>query len=178
MTKDEFTIERLRIDDCETVHDIIKQTGEHMFKMNGYTNWKPPPVTLEYLKQNFEKFFLFGIFNKEKKMIGTFSLQHQPLQYKTNIEWSEKDSNNFLFIKRLAVIPEYQRRGLGKLCLDFVENEFSGVYIRLDTYYKNENSIKFYEKMGYKNLGVTQQNEFGGISVICFEKLAKKNSKL
>ena len=94
-------------------------------------------------------------------MIGTFSLQNESLKYKTEIPWNEKETKNFLFIKRLAILPEFQRKGLGKFCLEFVEKEFLGTWIRLDTYYKNKNSIKFYEEMGYKNLGITSQNEFG-----------------
>ena len=70
------------------------------------------------------------------------------------VSWVTKNSNN-LYIHRLAVHPDFQKKGIGKALMDFAEKyakkkEYKS--IRLDTFSVNKRNLKFYESRGYQRL--------------------------
>lgn len=75
-------------------------------------------------------------------------------EYKT-INWLTESENN-IYIHRLAIHPKHQGKGYAQLLMDFAEkqainNNYSS--IRLDTFSRNKRNQKFYELRGYKRLG-------------------------
>jgi ribosomal protein S18 acetylase RimI-like enzyme len=70
------------------------------------------------------------------------------------VKWLTPNKKN-IYIHRLAVHPEHQRKGYARQLMDFAEtyardNKFNS--IRLDTFSKNERNQKFYETRGYQKL--------------------------
>lgn len=62
--------------------------------------------------------------------------------------------NGLLFLSKLYVLKEFRGKGLAKMALKFMEEqakEFSCNKISLTVNKYNTNSIKAYEKMGFKN---------------------------
>jgi ribosomal protein S18 acetylase RimI-like enzyme len=61
------------------------------------------------------------------------------------------------FIKRLATLPEYRHKGIGKKLMGFVENiicENNGKIIEINVVDKNTKLIKWYKKLNYKYIRV------------------------
>ena len=81
------------------------------------------------------------------------------------VKWKTKNDNN-LYIHRLAVHPGFQKKGVGKILMDFAEEyakEKKFVSIRLDTFSVNKRNLKFYESRGYgrlEEIHFPKQSEF------------------
>lgn len=93
------------------------------------------------------------------------------------------EGNGDLEIKNIAVLPEYQRQGIGKEFIGFIQKRFAGEYRRLILGTGDSPlTVPFYEKCGFKRCGVIR-NFFidnydhpiieAGVrlcDMICFEK--------
>jgi ribosomal protein S18 acetylase RimI-like enzyme len=92
------------------------------------------------------------------------------------INWLTKNDNN-LYIHRLAIHPNNQRKGFAQILMDFAEQfaiDNNYISIRLDTFSKNVRNQKFYEIRSFKRLGeiyFPKQSEF---PFYCYEWLCKK----
>ncbi|MEC3908574.1 GNAT family N-acetyltransferase [Tamlana sp. 2201CG12-4] len=61
-----------------------------------------------------------------------------------------------LFLSKIYVLSHYRGQGIGKLAMDFVKQKaktYDLDKIRLTVNINNTNSIKAYEKLGFKNIG-------------------------
>lgn len=93
------------------------------------------------------------------------------------------ESDGTLELKNIAVYPEFQRQGLGKRLIAYIENEFCHEYRRLILGTGDSPlTVPFYEKCGFRRYGVIK-NFFidnydhpiteAGVQLcdmICFEK--------
>ena len=93
------------------------------------------------------------------------------------------DGNGVLEIKNIAVLPEHQRKGIGKQLISFIQDKFAGEYRILAAGTGDSPlTVPFYEKCGFKRCGVIK-NFFldnydhpifeAGVQLcdmICFEK--------
>tara|TARA_R110002049_G_scaffold181169_5_gene348245 strand:- start:3995 stop:4495 length:501 start_codon:yes stop_codon:yes gene_type:complete len=88
-------------------------------------------------------------------IVGTIVIStHMDNEYEP-ITWLTQNQNN-IYIHRLAVHPEHQRKGYAQEMMTFAEKyakEKGFVSIRLDTFSQNKRNQKFYEIRGYKKLG-------------------------
>jgi ribosomal protein S18 acetylase RimI-like enzyme len=84
--------------------------------------------------------------------LGIISItKKQPLEY-DNIDWL--NSGMSIVISKLAIHPEWQKKGLGKELMDFAEKIAKNYdSIRLDAYSDNETAINFYKKRGFVQVG-------------------------
>ncbi len=96
--------------------------------------------------------------------------EHMDSEYQT-VFWKTPDQGA-RYVHRLAVNPEWQRRGLGSRLMDFAEDlarsEGAGA-IRLDTFSRNEGNQRFYEKRGYKRLGSVYFPNQSAYPFYCYE---------
>lgn len=70
------------------------------------------------------------------------------------VQWLSQNNRN-IYIHRLAIHPDHQKKGYARQLMDFAEtyardNKF--ISIRLDTFSQNERNQKFYETRGYRKL--------------------------
>ena len=94
------------------------------------------------------------VFTKGDLLVGCIALCTKMDDVYKNVKWLTKDVKN-LYIHRLAVDPQFQKKGIGKKLMDYAEdfakkNNF--ISVRLDTFSKNKNNMRFYERRGYKRL--------------------------
>ncbi|MEO6346794.1 MAG: GNAT family N-acetyltransferase [Aquaticitalea sp.] len=81
------------------------------------------------------------------------------------VKWLTPNKNNY-YIHRLAVHPNYQRKGFARQIMDYAEilsKEKNQTSIRLDTFSQNKRNQMFYEQRGYKRLDsiyFPKQSEF------------------
>lgn len=76
--------------------------------------------------------------------------------YRT-VEWQVEFDIPVIVICKLAVLPEYFGRGVGKALLDYAEvvgRHQGAKAIRLDTYEENLPAVRLYEKCGFKYMGL------------------------
>ena len=67
-----------------------------------------------------------------------------------------RKDNDALFLSKLYVLQDFRGQGIGKLAMKYIENEankFNCNTISLTVNKYNTNSIKVYEKIGFKNTG-------------------------
>ncbi len=105
------------------------------------------------------------VYVKKSKVIACISLCIHMDKVYLPVKWKTKNNNN-LYIHRLAVHPDFQKKGIGKILMDFAEKyatEKKFVSVRLDTFSVNKRNLKFYESRGYERLeGIyfPKQSEF------------------
>ena len=87
--------------------------------------------------------------------IGTVTFDEQQEAAFDEIEWKNK-SDKFIVIHRIAVFPSWQKKGIGRMLIEFVENyakENDYKSIRLDVASSSSHLIKLYESIGYALTG-------------------------
>jgi len=67
--------------------------------------------------------------------------------------------DNMYFIERLATLPEYRHKGIGKILMEYVENiikENNGKIIEIHVVDENKRLIDWYKKLNYKEIRVDE----------------------
>lgn len=64
----------------------------------------------------------------------------------------KRDSHGFSWIATIAVLPEYQRRGIGRALLQACESKFTTPRVRLCVRTDNGSAIRLYEQEGYQRV--------------------------
>ena len=151
------------ISDIESVLDVTKSCALHMIN-NGIFQWNehyPDKVSFVNDIGNEELF----VYCNNVKVVACISLCNKMDEVYKPVHWKSINKNN-LYIHRLAVHPDFQKKGVGKSLMDFAENyaKVNGfVSVRLDTFSENKRNLKFYESRGYQRLdGIyfPKQSEF------------------
>ena len=118
------------------------------------------------------KSFLDDVKNKElyvycekDKVIACISLCNKMDKVYEQVSWNTENGNN-LYIHRLAVHPDFQKKGVGKSLMDYAEafaKKHNYVSVRLDTFSQNKRNLKFYESRDYirlEEIYFPKQSEF------------------
>jgi len=151
------------ISDIEPILDITKSCALHMID-NGIFQWNehyPDKASFINDVRNNELF----VYCVSEKVVACISLCNEMDKVYEPVHWKTINDNN-LYVHRLAVHPDFQKKGLGKSLMDFAENyakDNSYVSVRLDTFSENKRNLKFYESRGYHRLdGIyfPKQSEF------------------
>lgn len=90
----------------------------------------------------------------EGEVVGSFVLSDNYDPDFDNIMW-KYNSEKWISINRLAVLPQKQGQGYAKEAMKYIENNASlNKYenIRLTVYEKNKNAIGLYEKFGFERV--------------------------
>ena len=90
-----------------------------------------------------------------------------------SIDWLTPDSSN-LYIHRLAIHPEHQKKGWAKKLMDFAEDyaiKNGTISIRLDTFSQNKRNNRFYEARGFVRLGDVYFVKQSAFPFHCYEKV-------
>lgn len=95
-------------------------------------------------------------------------------------EFDAADSK-VMVLHTLVVSPSARSRGYGKQFVVFYEKLAKNCncpYLRMDTNEKNKNARRFYQKMGYKEVGIVPCvfNGIEGVRLVCLEKKLEMDS--
>lgn len=124
---------------------------------NAPTN--PAFITFDRFEESLRKGAKFFGFFEDEEIAGCVA-----------IEKSRHDESTY-FIERLAVLPAYRHRGIGKLLLDFAfmkVNELGGKEISIGIIDENERLKKWYSRYGFIETGA--QKNPGFQFTVCFMK--------
>lgn len=141
--------------DCFSVARILHACGKDMGRKYDLHHWDNPwfkTVIIVILSTLKNRVFV-GEYNS--KAVAT---------YQTKVE------HDTLYFEKLAVLPSESGKGIGSLCMRLIEEEARTnrcAKVQMDVYSKSTHAIGFYEKQGYKNVGVNKTVKY---DVICMEK--------
>jgi len=164
-------IELAEINDINDIMKMIHDCANDLISKNIF-QWNEKYPSRDIFLSDIEKKNLF-ILKNNSGIIGCIALSHEKDIEYTDVKWLTKDDKN-LYLHRLAVDPKFQKKGIGKLLMDFAEdyarnNKF--ISVRLDTFSKNERNNRFYKSRKYTKLDdvyFPNQSEF---PFHCYEKI-------
>ena len=151
------------ISDIDVILNITKSCAAHMVQ-NGIFQWNEHYPDRDSFVNDAKNKELY-VYSKNGKVIACISLCKHMDEVYLPVKWKTKNGNN-LYIHRLAVHPDFQKKGVGKILMDFAEKyarEKKYISVRLDTFSVNKRNLKFYESRGYQQLeGIyfPKQSEF------------------
>jgi ribosomal protein S18 acetylase RimI-like enzyme len=112
-------IELAKTTDLDGVMRIIKACAADLIRKKIF-QWSEKYPSSEVFKNDIDKNTLF-VAKHKSKIIGCVALcSNKDLEYK-NVKWLTVDNKN-LYIHRLAVDPNFQKKGIGKSLMDFAED--------------------------------------------------------
>jgi ribosomal protein S18 acetylase RimI-like enzyme len=124
------------------------------FNDNSVYQWNTSYPDYYRLLREVEKGTLYMIKNKGV-CIGTVTFDEQQESAFDEIEW-KNTSDKFIVIHRIAVFPTWQKKGIGRMLIEFAEKyakENNYKSIRLDVASSSSHLIKLYESIGYSFTG-------------------------
>ena len=149
--------------DIESVLHITKSCARHMID-NGIFQWNKHYPDRDSFINDVENMQLY-VYIENEQIVACISLCNKIDGVYRSVHWKTINENN-LYIHRLAVHPDFQKKGIGKILMDFAEKyarEKKFISVRLDTFSMNKRNLKFYESRGYQRLeGIhfPKQSEF------------------
>ncbi len=122
---------------------------------SGIDQWDDVYPDRETLRQDIEKGQLQLGF-ADNTAVCAFVLNDECDEQYANGKWSRSDAH-FCVVHRLCVNPQFQHCGIGRRTMQRIEQlALSLGYneIRLDTFTLNPYSIRLYENLGYRTVGI------------------------
>ena len=105
---------------------------------------------------------------KDKNIVATFTLLSKQSEWDRHI-WGSDISSKSLYLHRLAIIPTYMKKGIGKSILTWIQDNVSDKeFLKLDCGADNVKLNNFYKCNKFELIGIT-----GGHSK--YQKNIKKN---
>jgi ribosomal protein S18 acetylase RimI-like enzyme len=166
-----FKIELAVISNLDRVKEIAESCATDMINRNIF-QWNEKYPSKKIFKEDIESNSLY-LAKINQEIVGCIMLSENKDDVYKDIKWLSEDNIN-LYIHRLAVHPQFQKKGIGKKMMDFAEkyaksNNYESV--RLDTFSKNKRNNIFYENRGYIKLGNVYFPKQSRFPFHCYEKL-------
>jgi GNAT superfamily N-acetyltransferase len=165
-------IEKVGPEQVTELRAILEACGLDMQARFGLTHWIPA-YPLHLMQQDAANKSVYAV-RENQHAIATFTLGTQAPAYYDMTVWQEPDASA-LYVNRLAVLPAHQGQGIGRWCMQQIEQLARAQQcsaVRLDVYHKHLTLCDFYRHLGYQERGTITfttklSGETGGI---CFEK--------
>ncbi|MFD1553261.1 GNAT family N-acetyltransferase [Putridiphycobacter roseus] len=151
----DFIFKRVEIKDKNIVLNLFKETAEKINKLNvdHWQYWKnPAQEQINWVMdgiQNKEFFFIYDL--QEEEWFGMVRILKEDLMY-----WGKQDEKA-IYVHSLVVKEKYNGKGIGiKILAKIASNAKNDhcKYLRLDADSKNPKLCSYYEKIGFKKVGV------------------------
>lgn len=165
-------IRLLELNELEKLNELYCDVVKDM-NSRGLYNWNEGYPGTESLKKDVHKQCLYVIEEENGDISAAVSIDNSTVEDYDAVNWNIQGP--FYTFHRIAVHPNYTRRGYAKKLISFAEElarEFKCKSMRIDSYHKNENAITLYKSLGYKYVGdISLRNT--GEPFYCFEKEIK-----
>lgn len=162
-------IRKATYSDIDDILKLTKDCAKYLISNEIYQWNENYPNKKAFLK-DVDRSEIF-VLSKENQIIGSITISDLMDDEYLPIKWLTPNENN-LYIHRLSVHPEYQKRGYAQQLMTFAEQfAINNAYtsIRLDTFSKNISNQKFYELRQYKRLGNVYFPEQSEHPFYCYE---------
>lgn len=139
--------------DIDIIMSITNACASFMIA-KGIHQWNEHYPSRDAFINDFERGELH-VLETNRGLIGSITISTYMDKEYIPVEWLTNSENN-LYIHRLAIDPDHQGQGHAQQLMEYAErhaikNGYSS--IRLDTFSQNDRNQKFYELRGYKRLG-------------------------
>ena len=154
--------------DSSAIIKMLKQIAQWM-KDNDINQWRflldgGDDKEIEQAIMNQETYIVL----KDKDIVATFTLLSKQSEWDRHI-WGSDISTKSLYLHRLAIVPTYMKKGLGKSILTWIiENASDKEYLKLDCVTNNIKLNNFYKSNDFELIGVTDGHSK-------YQKSIKKN---
>lgn len=139
-------------EDIDVLIGLTKSCARHMIS-NGIFQWNDHYPSRTAFEKDVKRQELF-VLEVNSSIVGCIVISTFMDEEYENVGWlTESDKN--LYIHRLAIDPNYQKKGYAKQLMDYAEKVAKNngfISIRLDTFSQNQRNINFYELRGYQRL--------------------------
>ena len=133
------------------IYYVLSKAKEKLNK-NGIEQWKEG-WDINDLKKKC-KLGLFYVLYDKGNIIGCYCIEKN-----ANLEWIENKDKEFTYLSSLCLLPDYQRKGLGKVLIQTaIENSTKNIY--LDCWAENSKLKEFYENNGFKYIKDIKENDY------------------
>lgn len=160
--------------DKKSILNLYKIVTKHL-RSNHNEQWDLFYPNVMVIRGDITNQNIYGIIDNHV-VIGAVVLDESQSKKYEQIDWDDKNGIP-VCIHRLAVRPDYQGRGIGKLLLEYVEQlaiQRGYTSIRLDVYSTNNEAVGLYTKYGYVNKG-TIEYPLRKSPYYCMEKQLNNN---
>jgi GNAT superfamily N-acetyltransferase len=163
-----YQLVKIKPEEIEIVHEIISKCGLDLKLKLGLAHWVPP-YPIHQLEKDAQERNVYSVWDGAD-LVATFTIGQQPLVYYDKNIWLHPEKEA-IYVSHLAVLPEFQRRGIGSWCMRTIEQMavIQGITaVRLDGYEKYHKLLKFYDNLGYSRRKVVK---YQGLRLVCLEKI-------
>ncbi len=133
--------------------ELTKACGRHMIE-HGIYQWNEVYPNSKAFLSDLKKKALW-IYICKNHPVGCVSFYTEMDAEYAQIPWLMPESKH-LYVHRLAVHPNYQKRNIARKLMDFAEEKarrWKCESVRLDTFSQNPRNLKFYDTRGYQKTG-------------------------
>lgn len=176
-----LSIRKINAEEVEPLHSILSKCGKDMQARFGLSHWIPP-YPLELMHKSAQERDVYAVYDGVE-LVATFTTGAAPPPYYLTIPglWQSWDAAGepALYLNRLAVLPEFQGRGIGTWCMKKIERlaQAEGCRaVRFDAYDKHLKLLEFYDRLGYHRRGsfIFESPRRGVTGMVCYEKLSNE----
>tara|TARA_B110000914_G_scaffold96675_1_gene84890 strand:- start:90 stop:590 length:501 start_codon:yes stop_codon:yes gene_type:complete len=164
-------IRKATINDLDRIIEITKACAAFMIS-NKIFQWNEHYPNIETFENDVLKGNLY-VLEIKNKLIGCLVISNKMDEFYSKVNWLTPNKNN-LYLHRLAVDPDYQKKGYAKQLMSF-SFEFAKANniksIRLDTFSGNPFNNVFYSNLGFEKLGEIYFRKQSDKPFYCFEKV-------
>ena len=144
---------KANMNDLDAVCSLVKRAVDNMTE-SGIYQWDEIYPAREDFLSDIEKNQLYaGSVNERIAVVFVINKEYDP-EY-NDAQW-HYDGDNFRVIHRLCVDPDFQRSGIARNTMLYIEEllKSQGVEsIRLDTFTQNPRALGLYESLGFYKTG-------------------------
>jgi GNAT superfamily N-acetyltransferase len=152
---DDFTVKIATNEDRNNIIIMLKQVALWM-KDHDINQWRflldgGDDEEIEQAITNQETYMVL----KDHDIVATFTLLAKQSEWDKHI-WGDDLSSNSLYLHRLAVIPLYMKKGLGRSILTWIQNNVRDKeFLKLDCVADNRKLNSFYKNHNFELVGFT-----------------------
>lgn len=146
-------IRKALVQDIPRIKKITEACAQHMIDQGIY-QWNEHYPSIEAFVSDLNRNALW-VYELNGLPVGCISFYTEIDPEYQDMPWLTPDTKH-LYVHRLAVHPDYQKKNIARQMMDFAEKkarELRCDSIRLDTFSQNPRNLKFYAARGYKETG-------------------------
>lgn len=151
--------------DAPVIADILTRAVQYKLK-HGDSSWGDQPYTVAEILPGINHSEVY-IAKLDGKAVGTLKMQ-----WHDDIVW-HRDATAAAYIHQLAIQEGYHGRGMGKQLLNLAASQAAARgkrLLRLDCNDQNQKLCEYYEKLGFKQVGIKSIPTSDNYTAALFER--------
>lgn len=137
-------------------------------------------VLLSLFEQFADEAAYFGVACADGQPVGFLIGLTPEVDYASlNFRWFRRQYDDFCYIDRVAVLPDWRRHGIGRRLYEDIERQLTGRVARLTCEVnlrpRNEASLRFHTRLGFRPVGTRETDDGAKTVQLLAKSLADRN---